>query len=285
MNYLSYYVKSVLYDLIDYCYKEKVAANTLNYYKDFYIEFYAKVYSSFLGDYRRTDGRIRIMRVGSATNDSLIITLVHELSHHIDTINRGRSNHDKNFYKIHVELLIGAFDMNLISYESFMQCNTTAANNKKIKKLVQKENYVSKNINNYHSNELWVIVPNAYSEKEFFKTNEFKFNSFSKYWFKRCNQSKFENYKFYFLTRNNESNNAQRFQKIILFSKPGGNLIICLNHDELFPSTSTNNNKKPIQNNWICPKCGGKLVKRKGKYGEFFGCSNFPKCKYTKSVN
>ncbi|MBO4612420.1 MAG: NERD domain-containing protein [Bacteroidaceae bacterium] len=30
----------------------------------------------------------------------------------------------------------------------------------------------------------------------------------------------------------------------------------------------------------ICPKCGGHLVKRKGKYGTFFGCSNYPKCKY-----
>lgn len=33
--------------------------------------------------------------------------------------------------------------------------------------------------------------------------------------------------------------------------------------------------------NGICPKCGGTLVKRKGKYGEFVGCSNYPKCRYT----
>lgn len=32
----------------------------------------------------------------------------------------------------------------------------------------------------------------------------------------------------------------------------------------------------------ICPKCGGRLVKRKGKYGEFIGCSNYPKCHYKK---
>lgn len=35
----------------------------------------------------------------------------------------------------------------------------------------------------------------------------------------------------------------------------------------------------------VCPKCGSKLVKRNGKYGEFFGCSSFPKCKYTKNIN
>ncbi|MBO4245571.1 MAG: NERD domain-containing protein [Bacilli bacterium] len=31
-----------------------------------------------------------------------------------------------------------------------------------------------------------------------------------------------------------------------------------------------------------CPKCGGQLVERKSKYGKFIGCSNYPKCKYTK---
>ncbi len=31
----------------------------------------------------------------------------------------------------------------------------------------------------------------------------------------------------------------------------------------------------------ICPKCGGVLIKRNGKYGTFYGCSNYPKCKFT----
>ena len=34
--------------------------------------------------------------------------------------------------------------------------------------------------------------------------------------------------------------------------------------------------------NMICPKCGGNLVVRNGKYGSFIGCSNYPKCKFTK---
>lgn len=37
--------------------------------------------------------------------------------------------------------------------------------------------------------------------------------------------------------------------------------------------------------NGRCPTCGGKLVKRQGKYGEFYGCSNYPKCKYTHPAN
>lgn len=31
----------------------------------------------------------------------------------------------------------------------------------------------------------------------------------------------------------------------------------------------------------ICPKCGGRLVHRNGRYGDFWGCSNYPKCKFT----
>lgn len=31
----------------------------------------------------------------------------------------------------------------------------------------------------------------------------------------------------------------------------------------------------------ICPKCGEMLVERRGKYGAFWGCSNYPRCRYT----
>jgi hypothetical protein len=34
-------------------------------------------------------------------------------------------------------------------------------------------------------------------------------------------------------------------------------------------------------NSGICPKCGGHLVQRNGKYGTFYGCSNYPKCRFT----
>jgi len=34
----------------------------------------------------------------------------------------------------------------------------------------------------------------------------------------------------------------------------------------------------------ICPKCGQKLIVRKGKYGKFIGCLGYPDCKYTKDL-
>ena len=40
--------------------------------------------------------------------------------------------------------------------------------------------------------------------------------------------------------------------------------------------------KAPKETGEICPECGNKLVVRKGRYGEFVACSNYPECKYIK---
>ena len=46
--------------------------------------------------------------------------------------------------------------------------------------------------------------------------------------------------------------------------------------------------EKPIEkkkyNPNTCPECGGKLILRKGKFGEFYGCSNYPRCNFTKKL-
>ena len=40
--------------------------------------------------------------------------------------------------------------------------------------------------------------------------------------------------------------------------------------------------KEPEKTGEVCPNCGNPLVIRKGKYGEFVACSNYPECKYIK---
>lgn len=54
---------------------------------------------------------------------------------------------------------------------------------------------------------------------------------------------------------------------------------------KLLPLTNKDDTEKQqhienIQNN--CPFCGNKLVFRNGKYGRFWGCSTYPKCKFTR---
>ena len=40
--------------------------------------------------------------------------------------------------------------------------------------------------------------------------------------------------------------------------------------------------KAPTETGEVCPNCGNSLVVRKGRYGEFIACSNYPECKYVK---
>ena len=40
-------------------------------------------------------------------------------------------------------------------------------------------------------------------------------------------------------------------------------------------------NKALVQRN-ICPRCNRPLVTRNGRYGEFYGCSGYPECDFTK---
>ena len=47
-------------------------------------------------------------------------------------------------------------------------------------------------------------------------------------------------------------------------------------------STKNFGNKPKSKNR--CPRCGATLVRRNGPYGAFWGCSNYPRCHYTKSI-
>ena len=64
-------------------------------------------------------------------------------------------------------------------------------------------------------------------------------------------------------------------------------------YNKLLAAGSDMTNKEHVQNikqtqreidNNICPRCGGALVLRKGQSGKFYGCSNYPKCKFTKKA-
>ena len=44
------------------------------------------------------------------------------------------------------------------------------------------------------------------------------------------------------------------------------------------------NEKQALRASGICPRCKGKLVVRRGKYGEFLGCSNYPQCNFKSSL-
>ena len=56
---------------------------------------------------------------------------------------------------------------------------------------------------------------------------------------------------------------------------------LCGRHYTEHPALSRTDNKT-----YICPECGGELLKRKSRFGTYFlGCSNFPKCRYMENLD
>lgn len=42
--------------------------------------------------------------------------------------------------------------------------------------------------------------------------------------------------------------------------------------------------RKETPDTLACPLCGNVLVKRNGRFGEFYGCAGFPRCRYTQNL-
>lgn len=41
---------------------------------------------------------------------------------------------------------------------------------------------------------------------------------------------------------------------------------------------------EPAAGDEICPRCHNGLIRRKGKFGEFWGCGSYPACRYTRNI-
>ena len=51
-------------------------------------------------------------------------------------------------------------------------------------------------------------------------------------------------------------------------------------------AAARNNDRTPQpKEGRVCPQCGGAMVCRHGKYGDFWGCTNYPKCRHTERID
>ncbi len=81
----------------------------------------------------------------------------------------------------------------------------------------------------------------------------------------------------YIITSGRFTNDAYSFAKSKNIHLINGNdLIEMLNPEDM-------NNAKSMTT--ACPRCGGELVEKTGKFGRFLGCDNYPRCKYTANLN
>lgn len=58
----------------------------------------------------------------------------------------------------------------------------------------------------------------------------------------------------------------------------------CIMNQKCYEAMAKMQKEKTIPKELVCPRCKGELVRREGRYGSFYGCSNFPSCRYTRNV-
>jgi hypothetical protein len=75
---------------------------------------------------------------------------------------------------------------------------------------------------------------------------------------------------------NDENISKEDLEKIHLIIKNANNKNAVVRKEH---TNRINESKYKIEAG-TCPRCGGRLVEKSGKYGAFIGCSNYPKCKY-----
>lgn len=56
----------------------------------------------------------------------------------------------------------------------------------------------------------------------------------------------------------------------------------CKNTKQISRDGSIEPKEEPKELEEKCPECGSPLTLRTGRFGQFIGCSNYPKCKYIK---
>ncbi len=120
-------------------------------------------------------------------------------------------------------------------------------------------------MNHYKASEAWVVTNSDYTEQTY---NLAKSNGV-----RLINREKLID----MILNMNSQNNTILSQQIKEESKS-----ISLSRPDV---TTDNEEVVEVLDNDECPKCGYLLVKRKGKKGEIYGCSNFPKCRHTISIN
>ncbi len=58
----------------------------------------------------------------------------------------------------------------------------------------------------------------------------------------------------------------------------------CRMNQKVYENLGKELSRMGTDNMKICPKCQMPMKKRSGRYGEFWGCTGFPKCRYTENI-
>lgn len=169
-------IRKMLQDIVGVAYQAE-DANTLEKYKKFFLEISNKKVRSYAGKYRGDTKCITIVGLNRPSKH-IVITSIHELSHHIDYCNRGTSDHKNEFYAIYEKLMHAALDMGIITTDDIMLVSDVTDLNK-IKKFL--DSYTPVTVS-YKADKSIILVSNAFAKKDLLKARGYKWDSLEKCW-------------------------------------------------------------------------------------------------------
>lgn len=85
--------------------------------------------------------------------------------------------------------------------------------------------------------------------------------------------------KAYFITTNKFTLEAEKFAQDKPLELIDGFMLVKYIRDADMTSPATTGPRPSV-----CPQDGGALIERTGKFGTFLGCSNYPKCRFTRAL-
>lgn len=208
-------VKKILDDIIDNAYKNE-SEQRRKFYKWFNIDLETKPNNSYLGVYRPTlregklsGGTIKVVALNES-DTQIIITCIHELSHHIDYCKHNKTGHQAPFYDEFRVLLYTALNMKLFSPDEFQKRVTQDFN--KVKKILNEwtPEYIE-----YKKDNVTIKANVPFDLKDEVKSHGYRWNSVEKTWDKSVTETEFDfemNYLKALGIDNVKSSNSNTFQ-------------------------------------------------------------------------
>lgn len=110
-------IKKYLNDIIDHAFADMDVFER-NGYKAYQLNIGVREKSSLSGRYTYEGHRIDVFNPSLGARH-LSKCCLHELSHHIDYMQNGKSGHQKPFYEIYAKLIYASLDMGILSTQDF----------------------------------------------------------------------------------------------------------------------------------------------------------------------
>lgn len=167
-------IRNTLIDIIEHTYKD---SEKLADYKKFYIQCLPKKIKSYAGLYKAKERTIEIVGLERDVKH-IVVTTLHELTHHIDYCNRNTSDHSQVFYQEFEKLIHTALNMKIFEPEDITNIQDVTDRNK-VAKMV--ERWVPEYIK-YKEAKKTIRVYNCFEQKEILKSKLYRWQGADKSW-------------------------------------------------------------------------------------------------------